>query len=70
MTVVPLRPALDVPAMLRLLADRVDAGEFDVASAACVVELTDRTVELFGWGNTDGLHTVGLLHAGMRRVTP
>lgn len=54
----------DIPAMLRKLADEIEAGEYgEVNEAACAI-FADR-VEVFGWGPTrDGASAALLLQAG------
>lgn len=59
----------DIPAMLRRLADDIEAGRYgdDVGEAACVI-LGD-TMEVFGWGTVqDGASSATLLQAGAMRL--
>lgn len=45
----------DIPAQLRQLAERIEAGEFDVVGTLfCVMPLTGDYPNVFGWGNVDG----------------
>ena len=62
--------ALDIPAMARLLANNVDAGKFgNVRSAAVVLEREDGVPEVFSWGDSGLLRTIGLLHLGIHKLT-
>lgn len=57
----------DVSAMLRQLADDVDAGEYgDEARVVIVVDGTPFSVR--GYGKVDGLQAVGLLQLGIAHI--
>lgn len=58
----------DIPAMLRKMADDIEAGCYgDVGEAAMV--LYGDTVEVFGWGGAqDGASSALLLQAGAMRL--
>ena len=58
----------DIPAMLRRMADDIEAGTYgDVSEAAFV--LCGDTLEVFGWGpDQDGATSATLLQAGAMRL--
>lgn len=60
--------ARNVLAMLRGLADDIEAGKYgEVGEAAAVIN--GETVEVFGWGSVqDGASTAILLQAGAMRI--
>lgn len=61
----PANNLRDIPAMLRQLADNIEAGVHgDVRAGACVLMRADRTMSAFGWGETDDVHSVGILTCG------
>lgn len=73
--VVPLSPSAplsDVPAQLRALADRLEAGEYGDISAegfalrvACVMRVSRMEPVVFGWGGVESIPQIYMdLHAG------
>ena len=63
--------AREVPAMLRNAADAIEteAEDDDRTVAVIAVQVTESgAVEVYGWGETDDLHAVGALTAGVRSV--
>lgn len=71
MKVVPFpNPSLnDIPAMLRILADDIEAGNYGFTAGAAMVLETEDSVINFGWGVADGLRAIGLLTAGAAMLT-
>jgi len=64
--------ARDIPAMLRMSADSI-ASERDEGSSPTVamvaVQLCDNgEVRVYGWGDTDNLRAIGLLHCGLTEI--
>ena len=57
----------DVAAMLRLLADQVDAGEFGDDVSVVNVVCGDK-VQVRGYGRMAGLEAVGVLHLGAAQI--
>jgi hypothetical protein len=58
----------DIPAMLRKLANDIEAGTFgEAVDALCVLE-TDKKVEVFGWGEAQLKTTLGLMELGKRKL--
>lgn len=67
--VVPLRRADHIPAMLRSLADDIEAGTVIAEEVACVLRTGTNSVKLYGWGDYRGtIATIGLLEAGKMAV--
>jgi hypothetical protein len=59
---------LDIPAMLRRLADDIEGGEYgDIkAVVAVAVEATGGGSPIvFGFGETDDIYSIGVLHLGI-----
>jgi hypothetical protein len=58
----------DIPGMLRKLASDIEAGEHGEITAVVAVALEatggGRPI-VFGWGDTDDIHTIGILHLGI-----
>ncbi len=57
----------DIPAMLRKLADDVEAGEYGKVMEATVVTSGDR-LDVFGFGGADGTVAHYLLCCGARKL--
>lgn len=75
LNVVPISPSAplsDVPAQLRALAARLEAGEYGdinaddfVLRVACVIRATRMEPVVFGWGGVEGIAQIFMdLHAG------
>lgn len=62
-------PAYDVPAMMRKLADEIEAdGETETMIA--VEARRDGTLEVYGWGDDPGLPgAIGLLQLAISKLT-
>lgn len=59
---------LDVPALLRKLADRVEAGEYG-AVRCCAVSMLGDTLEVFAYGlDSAGPSAACTLHAGFLKL--
>lgn len=57
-----------ISAMLRKLANDIDAGVYGEAiDALCVLE-TDKKVQVFGWGEAELKTSLGLMELGRRRL--
>lgn len=55
----------DIPAMLENLAAQIRAGEVGpFESGAGVLIGHDGDVVVLGWGRTDDIHSIGILHIG------
>ena len=68
--VITLHPFLDIPAMLREMADNIEKGEVvPIRSATVVAEHTDGEVVVYGWGETGLLRSIGVLHLGIENLT-
>ena len=58
----------NIPAVLRELADSIEAGKYGEVGEAAFVLMGD-TLEVFGWGNLqDGCSSAVLLQAGAMRI--
>lgn len=66
-SVIPSAKLQDVAAMLRGLADNIDAGKYGDVSEAAVVILGDE-LRVFGYGRADGPATHYLLCCGAERL--
>lgn len=55
---IPLRSALvtDIPAMLRQMADDIEAGKVKAESALFIVPVQNHWPKIFGWGEHLGDH--------------
>ena len=61
--------ARDIPAMADLLAKNIRSGEYgEMRSVVAVIETADGQVEVFGWGDTGVLRTLGLLQLASSRL--
>lgn len=62
----------DIPAMLRQSADNIETEGpegFARTTAMIAVQLTENgVVQVYGWGDTDTLRAIGLLHCGLNTV--
>jgi hypothetical protein len=70
--VVPLRETTirDIPAMARHFADAVENGEYGKVTAAITVTIDeDGGIGVFGWGDTNEVHTVGVLSLALGRFS-
>lgn len=54
--------------MLRHVADEIEAGQYGVAEDAVFVLLTDKKLEVFGWGKAEIDKTIGLLELGKAKL--
>ncbi len=64
--------ARSIPDMLRQSADsldtEVDEG-FARTTAMIAVQLTEGGgIKVYGWGDTDNIHALGLLHLGLQEI--
>lgn len=56
---------LDIPKRMETVAGQIAAGDHGVVTAGVCVLVDDAgNLKVFGWGRTDDVHTVGLLHLG------
>ncbi len=61
--------ANDIPSVLRVVAGEIEQGlHGDVGSIVAVFE-GSAGIDLFGWGNIDGLRAIGVLNLGMQKLT-
>lgn len=60
--------ARDIPAMLRMAADRIEAGGTETKCIIAVELKEDGEIELYGWGATDLVHATGVLALGLQRA--
>ena len=63
------KPSLhDIPAMLRNIADDIEAGEMgETVSGVMLIESTDG-LRVFGWGDAEGHKAVGLFYTGAQML--
>lgn len=55
----------DIPALLREMADAIERGDHgDVVSGAGVLLDRDGRPVVFGWGQTDSVHSIGMFQIG------
>lgn len=55
----------DIPRLLENLAQEIrDGWHGDIVAGAAVLLRDDGDVIVFGWGKTEGIHSLGLLHLG------
>lgn len=55
----------DIPTLLRNLAAEIEAGAHgNVVAGAATFLVEDGEVFVCGWGRTDDVHSIGLLHLG------
>lgn len=68
--VVPLRDvcAKDIAAQFRRMADELDSGDIANFESMVAVGEFNGDVQIFGWGNTDGMRAIGLLSLGAARL--
>lgn len=60
----PARNLSDIPAMMRAVADDIEAGNYGEANAAiCILEGSEG-MNAFAWGTFDPVRAVGLMHCG------
>lgn len=59
-----------IPAMLREAADSIEQGDPDEAPVAAVAVFRDAdgTLGVYGWGETDDLHAIGLIELGKHEL--
>jgi hypothetical protein len=71
LSVVPLRDvsAADIAAQFRRMADEIDSGEISHIESMVAVAEIDGGIQLFGWGNIDGMRATGMLSLGMTKLT-
>lgn len=64
MNIVPFPNASlhDIPAMLRNIADDIEAGEFGNVQSGVMMLETDQTFHTFGWGDAEGFKAIGMFH--------
>lgn len=69
--VVPLREisASDIAAQFRRMADEIDSGEIGHVESMVAVGEIDGQIELYGWGNIDGMRATGMLSLGLVKLT-
>jgi hypothetical protein len=58
----------NIPAMLRNIADDIDAGEFGHLRAGVMVLESDTDLFNFGWDDAEGFKAVGLFYAGAQML--
>ena len=68
--VVPLRDvcAKDIAAQFRRMADELESGEIDNFESMVAVGEYNGDIQIFGWGNTDGMRAIGLLSLGAAKL--
>ena len=54
----------DIPACMEAVAARIRAGELDFVAGCAVFLDADGLPTLFGWGDTNDVHSVGMLNIG------
>jgi hypothetical protein len=69
--VVPLREvsANDIAAQFRRMADEIDRGEIAHIESMVACAEIDGKIEIFGWGNIDGMRAIGMLSLGSSKLT-
>ena len=60
----PTRNVNDIPAMMRAVADDIEAGNYGTAVAAICVLESEGGLNAFAWGTFDPIRAVGLMHCG------
>lgn len=64
----PVETLADIPARLRDLADRIEAGKKGDVDAVVVILGIGAVVDLYGYGTADPRGTMGLLGLAARKV--
>ncbi len=65
----PSRNVSDIPAMMRAVADDIEAGNFGEANTAiCILEGSEG-LNAFAWGAFDPVRAIGLMHCGANLFT-
>lgn len=69
--VVPLREvcAADIAAQFRRMADEIDSGEIGHIESMVSCAEIDGEIQLYGWGNIDGLRAIGMLSLSSTKLT-
>lgn len=58
----------DIVAQFRRMADQLESGEIEHLESLVSVGEIDGEIQLFGWGNVDGLRAIGLLSLGLAQL--
>ncbi|WP_284278664.1 hypothetical protein [Sphingobium jiangsuense] len=68
--IVPLRDicAKDIAAQFRRMADEIDAGEIGHIESMVACAEIDGAIEIFGWGNIDGLRAIAMFNLGHAKL--
>lgn len=68
-TLYPTNPR-SIPDMLREAADSIDQSDPDDAPVAAVAVFigADGTIGIYGWGETDDMHSLGMLERGKHEL--
>lgn len=71
LNVVPLRDisASDISAQFRRMADEIDAGEHGKLESMVACAEVDGRIELYGWGNIDGLRATAMFTLASAKLT-
>lgn len=69
--VVPLREvsAKDIAGQFRRMAADIDAGEIGHIESMVACAEIDGEIQIFGWGNTDGMRATGMFSLAVAKLT-
>lgn len=65
----PTRNVSDIPAMMRAVADDIEAGNFGKASTAICIMEGEEGLNAFVWGEFEPVRAIGLMHVGANMFT-
>lgn len=61
--------ARSIPDMLRQAADSIETegeGDYSPTKAMVAVQIAENgEIKVYGWGETDDMHAIGMLHCGL-----
>jgi hypothetical protein len=61
--------AKDIASQFRRMADEIDSGEIGHIESMVSVAEIDGEIQLFGWGNIDGMRGIGMLSLATTKLT-
>jgi hypothetical protein len=61
--------AKDVASQFRRMADEIDAGEIGHIESMVACAEIDGKIQIFGWGNIDGLRATGMFSLAVTKLT-
>lgn len=61
--------AADIAQQFRRMADEIDSGEIGSFESMVVCAEVDGGIEIYGWGNIDGLRAIAMFNLGHAKLT-